>query len=128
MVRKNKVRIMDEYYCSNCKKPVKEDETICPHCGAGLGETVEELDEQSSVVIKTFTTMFEAEAAQEYLLGCGVDSYISKDDAGGMYPLHSSSINNIRMLVLESKAEEALEALESLENNEFNDDGDEEKG
>ena len=119
---------MEEYYCSNCKKPVKEDKTICPHCGAQLGETIEDLDEQNSVVIKTFLNVFEAETAQEYLQEHGVDSYIVKDDAGGMYPLRLSGSNSIRLIVLESKAKEAIEALESLDNNEFDYDGDTEEG
>lgn len=111
---------MEEYYCSKCTRPVKEDETICPHCGAELVETVEDLDEQNSAVIKTFLNVFDAETAQEYLRECGIDSYIIKDDAGGMYPLRLSGNNSIRLIVLESKAEEALEALNSLENNELN--------
>ena len=111
---------MDEYFCSNCKRAVKEDETICPHCGAELGETVEDVDEQNSVVIKTFLNLFDAETAQEYLREYGIDSYIVKDDVGGMYPLRLSGENSIRLIVLESKAEEAREALESMENNELN--------
>ena len=107
---------MEEFYCSNCNNPVKEDEKICPHCGADLSETVENVDEQNSVIIKTFVNMVEAETAQEYLENCGIDSYLSKDDAGGMYPHHFGGINSFKLIVLESNVEKTLKALEALEN------------
>ena len=113
---------MEEYYCTNCNQTVNEKDKICSNCGAKLSKTIEDVNKQKSVVVKTYITMFEAEAAQEYLRGCGIDSYISKDDAGGMYPLHSSSFNNIKLIVLESIALEAQNALSSLEEDNRNSD------
>ena len=110
---------MDEFYCSNCEKPVKEEEKICPHCGADLTEMIEDVNDQNLVEIKTYLNFYEAETAQQFLLQCGIDSFISKDDAGGMYPHHFGGVNNFRLLVLESNAEEAVKILESSENKEI---------
>lgn len=112
---------MDEFYCSNCGFSIKEDETNCPNCGSDVTYEINELDEQNSVVIKNFNSLLEAETAQEYLLGYGIDSYIIKDDAGGMYPLRLSGYNSIRLIVIESKAVEALRILDSFERGEWND-------
>ncbi|MBU2494086.1 MAG: hypothetical protein KJ571_15780 [Bacteroidetes bacterium] len=109
---------MDEFYCSNCENQVKEDDQRCAFCGANLEETIKDVDEQTLVAIKNYINYVDAEIEQQFLLQCGIESFISKDDAGGMYPHHFGGINNYRLLVLESNLDEALKVLHASESNE----------
>lgn len=109
---------MDEFYCSNCENQVKEDDQRCAFCGANLEETIKDVDEQTLVAIKNYINYLDAETEQQFLLQCGIESFISKDDAGGMYPHHFGGNNNYRLLVLESNLDEALKVLQASESNE----------
>lgn len=114
---------MNNSVCLNCKSILQEDEKTCRECGT----VISDINKQKSVVINRFHSIFEAEKTQTYLLEYGIESYIFKDDAGGMYPIHYGGFNEIRLLVLDSDAEKAYEVLESLEkgNDDMNADKDE---
>jgi len=70
---------------------------------------------QEAVIIKIFSHEAEAEMAQQLLQAAGVQSFIFKDDAGGMEP-HLQLTQGVRLMVNREDAERAQEILQDLEN------------
>ena len=66
------------------------------------------------VVITEFYTEIEAQIAQSMLGEFGIETYIIKDDAGGMYPFLQLT-SGVKLVVDENLAEEALMILEKNE-------------
>lgn len=64
--------------------------------------------------IRAFSRRFEAELAQQYLAGQGIESMVQADDAGGMYAGLSLGRKGVRLLVRTADAEPAREALAAL--------------
>ena len=64
------------------------------------------------IFIRAFTGRLEAEQAQAYLLGQGIDAMVMADDGGGMYAGLSLGRKGVRLLVREEDAARANEALE----------------
>jgi hypothetical protein len=63
-------------------------------------------------VIRTFANEVEAHVAQAVLDANGIDSYLMRDDAGGMMPW-LQWLHPIRLVVREEDSIEALELLNS---------------
>jgi hypothetical protein len=63
-------------------------------------------------VIKTFANEVEAHVAQAVLDANGIDSYLMRDDAGGMMPW-LQWLHPIRLVVREEDSIDALELLNS---------------
>lgn len=63
-------------------------------------------------VIRTFANEVEAQVAQAVLDANGIDSYLIRDDAGGMMPW-LQWLHPIRLVVREADSIEAVELLDS---------------
>ena len=63
------------------------------------------------VLIHAYPSRFEAEQAQQYLAGQGIDAMVQADDAGGMYAGLSLSRKGVRLWVRHEDAELAREVL-----------------
>jgi hypothetical protein len=63
-------------------------------------------------VLRTYGTELEAEMAAAMLLAYGVESLVSTDDAGGMYPA-MAQLRAIKLLVWEKDVEEAQALIEA---------------
>jgi hypothetical protein len=63
-------------------------------------------------VIKTFANEVEAHVAQAVLDANGIDSYLMRDDAGGMMPW-LQWLHPIRLVVREEDSIDAMELLNS---------------
>lgn len=63
------------------------------------------------VLIHAYTNRFEAEQAQQYLAGQGIEAMVQADDAGGMYAGLSLSRRGVRLWVRATDAELARELL-----------------
>lgn len=63
-------------------------------------------------VIRTFANEVEAHLAQAVLDANGIDSYLIRDDAGGMMPW-LQWLHPIRLVVREADSIEAVELLDS---------------
>jgi len=70
------------------------------------------LDDENSVVVKTFMSEFEAEIAKGILEEEGIKCYISSDDTGGMRP-HLQLTLGVRLIVMEKDLRRALEILDA---------------
>lgn len=75
------------------------------------------------VVFKIFPNLTVAELARWNLENAGIDSYIQKDDAGGMYPFLQQQAG-VRLVGHPDDAETAQEILEGLEKDSGQDDVD----
>jgi C_GCAxxG_C_C family probable redox protein len=64
------------------------------------------------VFIRAYSSRFEAEQAQQYLLQQGIEAWVKADDGGGMYPGLSLGRKGVRLLVYEEDVERAEGALE----------------
>ena len=65
------------------------------------------------VVLKVFSSEIEAGMARQVLQDAGVNSFIFKDDAGGMEP-HLQRTSGVRLLVNRVDAESAHQILEAI--------------
>lgn len=63
------------------------------------------------VFIQAFANRFEAEQAQQYLAGQGIDAMVMADDVGGMYAGLSLGRKGVRLLVRAADEEAAREVL-----------------
>jgi hypothetical protein len=65
-----------------------------------------------NTVIRTFTNEIQAQIAQAVLDANGIDSYLIRDDAGGMMPW-LQQLHPIRLVVSEEDSMLAVDLLES---------------
>jgi hypothetical protein len=65
-------------------------------------------------VIKVFSNEMDAAMAQELLHNSGIESFIFKDDAGGMEP-YLQLTNGVRLIVSREDAERAQEIVRTLD-------------
>lgn len=65
-----------------------------------------------NTVIRTFASEAEAHVAQAVLDANGIDSYLIRDDAGGMMPW-LQWLHPIRLVVREEESSEAVELLDT---------------
>ena len=103
----------EEYRCSECNAIVKLEDTVCPICGANLGEIVEE-NTGDIVLLKVFQNDFDAQVAKAQLDEAGIVCLISGDNEGGMAP-NLSLTRGIRLLVNEYDLKNAIEILKAME-------------
>jgi len=68
-------------------------------------------------LIKVFNSRIEAELAKGYLKSNGIDSYISSDDAGQMYP-SQQLVGGVSLLVASRDRETASQLLDQIETKE----------
>lgn len=64
-----------------------------------------------TTVIATYSTRRDAEMASTYLADADIPSFVSSDDAGGMYP-QMQRPNGVRLVAMVDAAEEAQSRLE----------------
>jgi len=102
-----------EFFCSECDKPVKIDDKICPYCGANLEEVLSEEELDYLTVLKICNNEVDAQIVVEHLKGNGIEAFVSKDDMGGMQPFIQLS-TGVRILIKQRDAEKALKILEAM--------------
>jgi hypothetical protein len=73
---------------------------------------MEEERPELNTVIRTFANEIEAQVAQAVLDANGIDSFLIRDDAGGMMPW-LQWLHPIRLVVREGDSMEAVELLDS---------------
>lgn len=66
-------------------------------------------------VIKTFSNEMDAEMARQMLRNEGIESFVFKDDAGGMEP-YLQLTNSVRLVVSKEDADRAYEIIGTLDN------------
>jgi hypothetical protein len=110
----------EEFYCTECKRIVKEEDKVCPFCGADLGETIEveektdDSEKVGEVVVKIFMNDIEAILAKEQLESEGIKCFIMSDNYGGMMPALNLS-EGVKLIVNEYNYEKAVEVLKAME-------------
>jgi hypothetical protein len=70
---------------------------------------------EQNTVIRTFGNEVEAQVAQAVLDANGIDSFLIRDDAGGMMPW-LQWLHPIRLVVRESDSAQAIDLLETPPN------------
>lgn len=109
----------EEYYCTECKRIVKEEDKICPYCGADLSETVEaeaksyDDEKMNEVVVKVFTNDLDAQLAKEVLEAEGINCFVQSDNYGMMPSLNLAE--GAKLIVNEYNYERAVEVLKAME-------------
>jgi hypothetical protein len=68
-----------------------------------------------TILIKTFNNKAEAEIARGLLKTAGIESFVSKDDAGGIYPGLQATGTGVRLRVRQRDAGRAMEILQRIE-------------
>jgi hypothetical protein len=68
--------------------------------------------DKNTAVAKTFANEFEAERAKGILEENGVESFVQRDDAGGMEPPLQLT-EGVKLIVLEDDLQKAKEILEA---------------
>ena len=71
------------------------------------------MDKTRLVIIQTFSNEINAEIAKQKLASSGIDSFISKDDDGGMFPSLQQTLS-VKLEVLDSDRTKAEKILQSL--------------
>jgi hypothetical protein len=72
------------------------------------------VNDENSVVAKTFPNEFEAERAKGILEENGIESFVQRDDAGGMEPPLQLT-EGVKLIVLEEDLQRAKEILEAYD-------------
>jgi hypothetical protein len=103
----------EEYFCSECNSPVKEEDIICPNCRANLAEIIDKDIDDGIVTVRTYSSEIEAQMAISHLISNNIDAIISRDDSGGMRP-HLQYSTGVRILVNKSDYEKAVEILDVM--------------
>lgn len=105
---------MDEnsYICSECGGDIKEDDKVCPHCGAALDDEPgkDDMDVETAAV---FYSDVDAEIAKERLEEAGIECYLSGSSDGSMRPSLAFS-QGINLMVMKKDLEKAVEYLKGL--------------
>jgi hypothetical protein len=101
--------------CPKCGAELENNETTCPNCG-NLIKNEENTDNDSTVVIRTFSSEFEAEIAQGILKEEGIESFISKDDEGSMNPALQLTVG-VKLHIFEKDVKRVTEILDSVNTN-----------
>ncbi|MFA5404045.1 MAG: DUF2007 domain-containing protein [Ignavibacteria bacterium] len=111
---------IEQFHCTECMRIVKEDDKICPYCGADLSDIVEveektdDSDKIEEVVVKIFMNEVEAIIAKEQLESEGIKCYIQSDNYGGMLPALNLS-EGVKLIVNEYNYEKAVEVLKAMD-------------
>ena len=71
------------------------------------------MKDDTTICVATFSNELEADMARMSLDSHGIDSFVSKDDCGGMRPW-LQPITGVRLIVRESEAKQASEILEEV--------------
>jgi hypothetical protein len=69
------------------------------------------MDRTTMKVVQTFSSQINAEIAKQKLASYGIESFISEDDDGGMFPSLQATMG-VKLAVMESEAEKAKMMLE----------------
>ena len=72
------------------------------------------INDENTAVAKTFPNEFEAERAKGILEENGVESFVQRDDAGGMEPPLQLT-EGVKLIVLEDDLVKAKEILDAYE-------------
>jgi len=98
-----------EYHCTECGAKVKASDKICPECKADLSEEVEDANDKI-IILEYFTSENEALFAQGKLISENINSFITKDDGGGMEP-QLAYTGGVKLLINEKDLEVAEKIL-----------------
>ena len=101
--------------CQKCGAELEEDAVTCQNCG-NLIRNDENTDNQTTIVIKTFSSEFEAEITQGILKEEGIESFISKDDEGSMNPALQLTVG-VNLHIFEKDKDKVLEILDAVDTN-----------
>ncbi len=71
----------------------------------------EDVDSDETTVFATYGTRRDAEVASEYLADAGIRSFVSSDDAGGMYP-QMQRPNGVKLIGMAEAGPDARARLE----------------
>ena len=78
-----------------------------------MDKKIENVNNENTIVLKTFLNEFEAEIAKGVLDEEGIESFITKDDEGSMAPPLQFT-QGVRLHIFEKDLEKANEILNSL--------------
>ncbi|MFA5834052.1 MAG: DUF2007 domain-containing protein [Bacteroidota bacterium] len=70
------------------------------------------MDKTRLVIVQTFSNEINAEIAKQKLASNGIESYISKDDEGGMFPSLQQTLS-VKLEVLDSNQAKAEKILKT---------------
>lgn len=101
--------------CPKCGVELDEEAIKCPNCG-NLIKNEDNTDNETTIVIKTFSSEFEAEITQGILKEEGIESFISKDDEGSMNPALQLTLG-VKLHIFEKDKDRVLEILDSVDTN-----------
>ena len=101
--------------CPKCGTELDENAVKCPNCGNVIRND-ENTDNEATIVIKTFSSEFEAEITQGILKEEGIESFISKDDEGSMNPALQLTVG-VKLHIFEKDRDKVLEILDSVDTN-----------
>lgn len=110
---------IEEYFCTECKRIVKEEDKVCPYCGADLSEVVEaeekvyDDEKMNEVVVKVFINNLDAEIAKEMLEAEGINCFIQSENFGMMTVLNATE--GAKLIVNEYNYEKAVEVLKAMD-------------
>lgn len=110
----------EEFYCTECKRIVKEEDLVCPYCGADLSETVEaeekvyDDEKMGEVVVKVFNNEIEAQLAKGQLDAEGINCFIMTDNFGEAFLISNIQVG-FKLIVNEYNYEKAVEVLKAME-------------
>ncbi|NLE11605.1 MAG: DUF2007 domain-containing protein [Actinobacteria bacterium] len=106
-------------FCPRCEAEYRPGFTRCSDCGVDLVDSLEQKParrrpsaDDAPIVLRCFTTTFEAGIAQALLQAAGIDSVVRSDDAGGTNPSVAFS-RGAELLIRAKDATQAREVLAS---------------
>lgn len=99
--------------CQNCGNEFDIAKDECPNCGTKVKNEENDTDNEPTIVIKTFSSEFEAEIAQGILKEEGIESFISKDDEGSMNPALQLTLG-VKLHIFEKDRDKVIEILDSV--------------
>ena len=71
-------------------------------------------DTEQTVVVATYSSRRNAEIARDYLIAADIQSFVSADDAGGMYP-QMQRPHGVKVMTLDRASERAYAELEGAD-------------
>lgn len=106
-------------FCPQCRAEYRDGVTRCNDCDLELADQLPveppEHDEGSStepVVIRAFSSEFDADLARTALDAAGIESMLRSDDCAGLRP-HMALTRGVELLVRSEDAEKADEVLDA---------------
>ncbi len=77
---------------------------------------ITEVDMSEKICVKTHNSRHEAELSKGILESNGIRAFVAADDCSGQRPHPATSAGGARLIVDETKAEEAFQLFEAFDN------------